>query len=161
MPRHPKKRGEDDEGRLCSTCGNPVSDAAVTCPFCGHPLSPESFAARGSDDCLSVNLEWYMPSVADAQARLREEVARARESRARLLRVVHGWGSSGKGGKLAAGVRQVLEALAGRGEIRGFVNGEELTPAHVRGRALLARHPKWAALSRQDQGNPGVTIVEL
>lgn len=48
----------------------------------------------------TLNLEAGFPSVDDAQRRLLAEMQSARQDGLRVLKVIHGWGSSGEGGKL-------------------------------------------------------------
>ena len=48
----------------------------------------------------TINLEAGFPSVDDARRRLVSEMQSARARGVRVIKVVHGWGSSGEGGTL-------------------------------------------------------------
>ena len=59
---------------------------------------------------ITVNLEEGMPTVTQAQSRLIAEMGRARAAGAKAVKLIHGYGSSGVGGKLKISVRQFLNA---------------------------------------------------
>jgi polyphosphate kinase 2 (PPK2 family) len=104
-----------------------------------------------------LNLKEDHPSAEEARRRLVEAIARARsQRRPRVLVVIHGWGSSGKGGVIRDTVRQALHAMAARAEVRGFVRGEDLGPRTEAGRRLVSAFPTLAS----EGGNPGITAVE-
>jgi hypothetical protein len=106
----------------------------------------------------TLNLEAGLPSIEEARQTLADEIARASARRRRgVLLVIHGWGSSGKGGALRDMARRVLSAMASRGGIEGLLRGEDLGPHTAAGRRLLSAYPEL----KPDAGNPGVTIVEL
>ena len=50
--------------------------------------------------CKTVNLEQNLPLASEASVRLSQEIRLAKCSRCRALKVIHGYGSSGKGGAL-------------------------------------------------------------
>jgi hypothetical protein len=72
----------------------------------------------------TVNLKSDMPSVSEALQRLDREIALARQGKVVLLKVVHGYGSSGAGGDIRIAVQKRLRELADGGPIRGCVFGE-------------------------------------
>ena len=51
----------------------------------------------------TLNLEAGFPTIDDARRRLLSEMQSARARGVRVIKVVHGWGSSGEGGKLGPG----------------------------------------------------------
>ena len=55
---------------------------------------------------LTINLEQGMPTVEQAKQRLIAELGRARASGTKAVKLIHGYGSSGVGGKLRIGIRQ-------------------------------------------------------
>jgi hypothetical protein len=102
-----------------------------------------------------------MPSVEEALQRLDREIAVARQGKVSLLKVVHGYGSSGAGGDIRIAVQKRLRELTDGGQLRGCIFGEdwaksdEQTWRLLQGRAMLKSDPD---LGRR---NLGITIVLL
>ncbi len=109
----------------------------------------------------TVNLEYGKPYVADALERLNEELIYAKQSGARVVKFIHGYGSSGKGGRIKAAVQEELELRKNWGDILTFVKGEDFSPFTKTGRELLYTCPFSAKDSDYCRGNPGVSIVVL
>ncbi len=65
-----------------------------------------------------------MPSVQEALQRLEREMAVARQGKLTLLKVIHGYGSSGAGGDIRLAVQRRLYELAEGGQIRACIFGE-------------------------------------
>jgi hypothetical protein len=59
-----------------------------------------------------------MPTVHEALQRLDRELAVARQEKAKLLKLVHGYGSTGVGGDIRAAVQKRLVELGQHGQIR-------------------------------------------
>jgi len=145
---------------VCSTCGNEIPGAGE-CPFCGavqHGAGPRRNKGGG---IVTVNLERGLPTVDEALAKLDREIGSARMRGVRLIRVIHGWGSSGTGGKIKPAVLRWLETHRRAGKIRGFVAGDDYSEDTNRGRAILAAYPSLRSSLRTDRGNPGITFVEV
>ncbi len=79
----------------------------------------------------------------------------------RLLRLIHGWGSSGAGGAIRAAVREHLAAQLRTHRISGFLPGDDYSEDTNRGRQLLRGFPPLRESLRTDRANPGITFVEL
>ena len=109
----------------------------------------------------TLNLERNRPTVAEAERRLRTEIAHARPVGVRVLRVIHGYGSSGQGGALREGIRRWLRLERQTGKIRGFIPGEEWGPFHDAAGALLAEFPELKGDPDWGRENYGITLVML
>src|SRR5664279_1342732 len=88
-----------------------------------------------------VNLEDGLPSVEQARARLNTEMNIARQSGVRVLKIIHGYGSSGVGGDLRIALQATLRQMAGRGEIHACIYGENWRKADDSAWALLKQFP--------------------
>ena len=110
---------------------------------------------------MTVNLEEGMPTVPQAQSRLIAELGRARASGAKAVKLIHGYGSSGVGGKLKIGVRQFLCTKKRQNKIQTFVAGEEWDIFDEESRRVLADCPDLAKDRDLGRGNPGITMVLL
>lgn len=109
----------------------------------------------------TVNLEAGHPRVDYARRRLLAEFDSAGKAGAKVLKVIHGWGSSGEGGKLGPAIRKSLRLRVKEGRARLVVAGERFSSDTLEGRELAQRHPSVRADRDFNRANPGVTIVEL
>ena len=108
-----------------------------------------------------VNLELGMPTVENAKSKLDQALRSARARRLPWVKIIHGYGSSGKGGAIKREVHRALAAKLTRGEIQGFVPGEDFSPFHAGARAAADRCPELLRDRDYARGNDGVTIVVL
>ena len=92
---------------------------------------------------------------------MENELARARADKVRVLTLIHGYGSSGKGGKIRTECRKVLDHLAKKNSINQIIAGETFRKRTGPGKALLQRFPQLERDCASDFSNPGVTIVVL
>ena len=108
-----------------------------------------------------VNLEEGKPVVETAIRRLTFEIHHSRRLNAAVLKIIHGYGSKGTGGKIRIAARRYLQSLVSRGEIRGMIPGEQFS--------IFDETTRRAFLScdtlRQDRDlerhNNGVTFILL
>lgn len=108
-----------------------------------------------------INLETGMPTVEQAQIRLLSELRRARAERATAVKIIHGYGSSGVGGKLRIAMRCYLTQLHRGGKVGCFVAGEDWSVFHPGARELLNGCPELKRDRDLENANPGVTIALL
>jgi hypothetical protein len=109
----------------------------------------------------TINLESGMPSVEQARARLRSEVAAAQGNKLRVLKVIHGYGSHGVGGDLRFALQATLRQMAESGEIRDCIYGENWRKSDERSWGLLKRSPELKQDPDLGKGNRGISIVLL
>ena len=62
-----------------------------------------------------LNLELGRPTADEALRRLTAEIAACRHMKRPVLKIIHGYGSSGTGGKIRTASRKYLRDLKGRG----------------------------------------------
>ena len=106
-----------------------------------------------------LNLEQGMPTVETARRRLEQGLRTARARRVAAVKIIHGYGSSGKGGKIKQDVRQALTQKKRANEIRDFVSGEDFSPFDPSARAILDQCPELRNDRDYTRGNHGITIV--
>lgn len=109
----------------------------------------------------TVDIEDGRPSVAQAQARLSSELAAARQSRVRVLKLIHGYGSSGVGGDLRIALQSTLRQMAKSGQIQDCIYGENWRKSDDRSWELLKRMPELKDDRDFGKGNKGITIIVL
>lgn len=110
---------------------------------------------------MTVNLEDGMPTVEQAQKRLIGELARARAAGAKAVKLIHGYGSSGVGGKLRTGVRQWLQNKRRQGGIKAFSAGEDWDIFDETSRKMIEACPDLSKDTDLGRGNAGITVVLL
>ena len=102
-----------------------------------------------------------MPLVSEALQRLNKELALARRDKTSLLKLVHGFGSTGVGGDIRIAVQKRLVEMAQHGEIRGCIFGENWSKSNETAWKLLQSHAELKSDSDLGRGNRGITIVLL
>ncbi len=102
-----------------------------------------------------------MPLVREALERLNRELALAHQEKAKLLKLVHGYGSSGAGGEIRIAVQKRLLELAQNGQVRGCIFGENWSKTDDISWKLLQSHPELKSDSDLGRRNKGITIVLL
>ena len=110
---------------------------------------------------MTINLEDGMPTVEQAQRRLIGDLARARAAGAIAVKIIHGYGSSGVGGKLRIGIRQFLAGKKRQGAIKGFVPGEDWDIFQAESRRFIETCPDLSRDQDLGRGNAGITLVLL
>src|SRR5580704_7238577 len=89
-----------------------------------------------------VILKEGMPSVEQARARLHSEIQIALKNGTKVLKVVHGYGSSGVGGDLRIALQSTLRRMIDQREIRDCIYGENWRTSDDRSWQLLKRMPE-------------------
>ena len=109
----------------------------------------------------TVNLKSDMPSVQEALQRLDREMALARQQKQSVVKLVHGYGSTGAGGDIRIAVQRRLHDLAEAGKIRGCIFGENWSKADEATWRLLQAQSDLKSDSDLGRRNQGITIVLL
>jgi hypothetical protein len=107
----------------------------------------------------TVNLKSDMPLVHDALQRLDRELASARQEKAKVLKLVHGYGSTGEGGDIRIAVQKRLMEMAQNGQIRACIFGENWSKSDEQTWRLLQSHSELKSDSDLGRRNRGITIV--
>jgi len=102
-----------------------------------------------------------MPTVAEALQHLDRELARARQTGCGVVKLVHGYGSTGAGGDIRIAAQRRLTEMAGRGEIRACIFGESWAKSDEQVWALINARPELKQDHDLGKRNQGITIVVL
>jgi len=108
-----------------------------------------------------VDLKSDRPSVHEALRRLNRELELARGEGVALLKIIHGYGSTGVGGDIRIAVQARLQELAGAGQIRCCIFGEHWSKSDEPTWRLLKTHPDLKSDSHLGRRNRGITVVQL
>jgi hypothetical protein len=105
-----------------------------------------------------VNLEAGWPTVDVAMRRFSDALITHRRVGGRALVVIHGYGSSGQGGKIKQALMGALASPAIAAQVRDYAGG---TQWPYRKREMTAACAELAGYERQIANNEGVTVVIL
>jgi hypothetical protein len=108
-----------------------------------------------------VNLKEGMPLVREAMSRMQGELQRAQRDGMKVLKFVHGYGSTGAGGEIRIAVQNGLLKRLSQGELTAVIFGEEWRISNEPTWDLLKKMPELKKDSDLGRENKGITIVVL
>jgi hypothetical protein len=111
--------------------------------------------------CKMINLEEGRPTVNVALLQLDRALASARAEGIPILKLIHGYGSSGVGGRLREEVWKALDRFQRNGFISGFIPGEDFRVSNEASWALVKRDKTIKQDRDFGRANRGITIVML
>ncbi|MBN2280514.1 MAG: hypothetical protein JXQ65_08040 [Candidatus Marinimicrobia bacterium] len=144
--------------KTCEQCGNEIQNNLKICPHCGFTQSSVKKAAK-SKSFQKINLKIDLPTVDEALQSARRKINTARSKGLGVLKLVHGYGSSGVGGRIRIELRKELLQMKTRHLVRNVIFGEDFTPAKCK--QLLRRFPELEKDEDYQRRNKGITLVEL
>jgi hypothetical protein len=109
----------------------------------------------------TLNIEAGMPTLDEARRLVIEEIRRAKREGARAMKVIHGYGSSGKGGALCVGLRKSFGLRKKEGVIKDFIPGEDFSIFNPTVLALLESTSDVRGDPDLNNTNEGITILWL
>lgn len=102
-----------------------------------------------------------MPTVEQARLRMQYELREARKQGFTLVKIIHGYGSSGVGGALRIELQKELRKAAQEGAIASFIAGEDWRVSDSNTWELLKRFPEMKKDIDLGRKNQGISIVVL
>lgn len=108
-----------------------------------------------------LNLELGRPSADEALRRLSADMAACRHLGQGVMKLVHGYGSSGSGGRIRTAVRRYLREELAAGRIRAVIPGEDFSIFSEDTRRAFAVCPALRQDRDLERENRGVTFVVL
>src|SRR5438552_7501616 len=88
------------------------------------------------------SVEDALPTLEEARRQVIDEIRRAKREGVRVLKIIHGYGSSGKGGTLCVGLRKSFTLRKKEGVIKDFIAGEAFSIFNPTVLALLEAVPE-------------------
>ena len=140
----------------CPDCGNP-RPLMHDCRHCSSQTLPVLLS-----DTIELNLKRGGPSAEEALDRLTHHLRRASEVGAKVILLIHGYGSSGEGGSIKCAVHDALENNYFSDRVDEYYFGEDVSYASDAYSALLRRRPSLKShLKLFKEGNAGMTVLLL
>src|SRR5438034_1514966 len=107
------------------------------------------------------NVEAALPTLEEARRQVIDEIRRAKREGVRVLKIIHGYGSSGKGGTLCVGLRKSFTLRKKEGVIKNFIPGEDFCIFNDTTLALLEAVSELRGDPDLNSTNEEVTIIWL
>ena len=108
-----------------------------------------------------VNLKEGMPPVREAMSRMQGDLRKAEQDGMKVLKFVHGYGSTGVGGEIRIAVQNGLLKRVSQGELKAVIFGEDWRISDEATWQLLKQMPELKQDSDLGRKNEGITIVVL
>lgn len=107
------------------------------------------------------NIEKYMPTVYQAEMLVKNHIEMYRKKGIKVFKIIHGYGSTGKGGALRIGIRKYLEQLKRANIISDYVPGEDWSAFSETTRKVLDLDDTYRKDCDLGKMNQGVTIIVI
>jgi DNA invertase Pin-like site-specific DNA recombinase len=127
------------------------------CPHCGSENLPIL-----SSDTIELNIKQDGPYVEEALDRLTDYLRKSLELEIKAIVLIHGYGSSGEGGRIKWAIHDALENNRYSDRVDEYHFGEDVAYGSEAYYALLKRRPGLKRyLKRFKEGNAGMTVLLL
>jgi hypothetical protein len=127
------------------------------CPHCGASSLPTLSA-----DTIELNIKAGYPTAEEALDGLTEKIRQLQELGVKAIVLIHGYGSSGEGGRIKQAIHDALENNRYADRVEEFFFGEQVPYGSARCQALLKQRPGLKRYLRHFKaGNAGMTVLLL
>ena len=115
-----------------------------------------------SSDTIELNIKQDGPYVEEALDRLTDILRKSLEVGIKAIILIHGYGSSGEGGRIKWAIHEALENNRYSDRVDEYHFGEDVAYGSEAYHALLRRRPGLKRyLKRFKEGNAGMTVLLL
>lgn len=140
----------------CAECGNPRV-LMGPCQHCASAELPNVFV-----DTIELNIKRGLPTVEEALEQLTEDLQMASELGIKVIILIHGYGSSGEGGRIKWAIHEALENNRYADRVEEYYYGEQVPYGTQACQALLKQRPGLKQyLKHFKAGNAGMTVLLL
>ena len=108
-----------------------------------------------------VNIKYDMPTAGDAVKRVTYNIRNGKDWGCGAMKIIHGYGSTGKGGKIRTEVRRYLQEQKDKRYIRDFIPGESFSIFDEATRSAFMLCDELRKDGDLEHHNNGITIVIL
>ncbi|MCM8537783.1 MAG: Smr/MutS family protein [Lentisphaeraceae bacterium] len=142
----------------CQMCGEEID--SIVCPYCETIQETETHRpSRKKRSIKSVNIKDDLPLVDEALSRLEREIASARRSGYKALKVIHGYGSSGRGGAIKQEVHRVIRRMYLNDDVHDWIPGEDFSAEYSETLETLKHHSYLESDEDFRNNNRGISII--
>jgi hypothetical protein len=118
-------------------------------------------AAAPQTKLIVLNLKAGMPTVEQAKRRLLESLYAPRGASGPVVKIIHGYGSTGTGGAIRGAIRELMAQWQREGKVLKVVAGENWSIFDAGSQDLRQRYTFLGKDEDLDRGNAGMTLVEF
>lgn len=108
-----------------------------------------------------LNIKADMPTAKEAIRRLTAELRTSRQMGCTAVKIIHGYGSTGKGGVIRLETRRHLEEMLRKRQIRAWIPGEDLSIFSSTTRDAFSVCDALRRDPDLERHNNGITVVVL
>ena len=108
-----------------------------------------------------INVKSDMPTVNDAIRRITYNIKNSPALGTKALKIIHGYGASGKGGAIRVESRKYLDRQVANGQIQYYIKGEDFSIFDETTRKAFALCDELRRDSDLERHNNGITIIIL
>jgi len=140
---------------VCERCGNPYLRERGICPYC-------SATPKGKKRSIKIkteNIEKNFPTVDEALRLATARISAAKSDGTKVIKIIHGYGSSGKGGKIRIAIRKSLNRKKKSGIIEEWIPGEDFATINEKTQQMIKKYPKLKSDPYINKRNQGISIV--
>lgn len=110
----------------------------------------------------TLNIEKEVLACDQALAKVLSEIEILKmQNEIKIIKVIHGYGSSGVGGKIKQELKILLQTLLKQNKIKYFVQNEKFTPQKKEYKIYTTLYPELILESDLQNLNPGITLIFL
>jgi hypothetical protein len=140
----------------CSECGN-TRGLFGDCPHCGTSLLPLL-----ATDVVELNIKQGNPIVEEALEKLARKIQDLQDIGIKAIILIHGYGSSGEGGRIKRAVHEALERNYYADRVLEYFYGENVAYGSSAYQDLMRKRPSLKRYLRHFKAsNAGMTVLLL
>lgn len=139
-------------------CGNEITINTGVCPYCNHIIAGTNQKPHGKR-VKTVNIKQNLPTSEEASFKLKTEIDIAKSRGIKVLKIIHGYGSTGEGGVIRKMVHQYLKKIEAANKIHCFIPGESFTANNEKCRQSVNKYSWLKNDSDMNKNNKGITVV--
>lgn len=110
---------------------------------------------------ITINLKEFSPTVEQAIANLEIQLNLAKQSFTKGIKIIHGYGSHGKGGAIFIAVKKYLNIAKQKNVIKEIISGVEWSLQNEKALSLIYACPSSTSDEDLNKSNVGITVVML
>lgn len=146
--------------KLCNTCGNEINNSQFVCPYC-QSKQVRSNPQKKAEKYVVINLEKGMPFAQEARNKLEADITKYSSLGTKVIKIIHGWGSSGTGGAIRDILVKRLRSKKKNGTIKHFYNYGSSVDSIDEFQILMSLCPELSEKFKKDRKNKGVSFIVL
>ena len=133
---------------ICYNCGNAIN--ALICPICKDINHIDNLC----NSFKEINIKYDNPSIKVAANRLQLELIKAKGEGVKVIKIIHGWGSTGVGGDIKIAVNNHLSKI----QSGVIIPGEKFNSSQRQVKNWIKKYPELKNDDTLNRKNKGVTF---